>query len=96
MQHALLKQSTPELYAQYIGQAARHINSVGDYHFIAVNSDHQVDVYKRGEARKIKTLEINFMRYSLVVGGLLFIGTEEKMIYMVETKSFEIVDRVET
>jgi hypothetical protein len=53
-------------------------------------------VYKRGEARKLKTLEINFMRYSLVVGGLLFIGTEEKMVYMVETKSFEIVDRLET
>ena len=79
-----------------MGHAARHISSIGDDYFIAVNSEHQVDVYKRGEARKIKTLDINFMRYSLVLGGLLFIGTEEKMIYMLETRTFEIVDRIET
>lgn len=53
-------------------------------------------MYKRGEARKIKTLEISFMRYSLVVNELLFIGTEEKMIYMIDTKTFEIVDAIET
>ena len=50
----------------------------------------------RGETKKIKTLEISYMRYSLVVEDLLFIGTEEKMIYMIDTKTFEIVDRIET
>jgi hypothetical protein len=50
----------------------------------------------RGEAQKIKTLEITYMRYSLVVDDLLFIGTEEKMIYMVDTISFEIIDRMHT
>ncbi len=96
MQHALLKQSSPELYAQYSGQAARHINSVGDDHFIVVNNENQIDVYVRGQARKIKTLDISFMRYSLVLDNLLFIGTEEKMLYMVETDNFETVDRIET
>ena len=79
-----------------MGNAARHINSVGADYFIAVNIDNQVDVFKRGEARKIKTLEISFMRYSLVVDDLLFIGTEEKTIYMLETRTFEILDRIET
>jgi hypothetical protein len=36
------------------------------------------------------------MRYSLVLDNLLFIGTEEKMLYMVETDNFETVDRIET
>ena len=50
----------------------------------------------RGEAKKIKTLEITYMRYSLVVEDLLFIGTEEKMIYMIDTRIFEIVSSIET
>ncbi len=50
----------------------------------------------RGEAKKIKTLEITYMRYSLVVEDLLFIGTEEKMIYMIDTRTFEIVSSIET
>ena len=49
----------------------------------------------RGEAKKIKTLDINYMRYSLVVEDLLFIGTEEKMIYMIDTRTFEIVSSIE-
>lgn len=36
------------------------------------------------------------MRYSLVVEDLLFIGTEEKMIYMIDTRTFEIVSSIET
>jgi len=36
------------------------------------------------------------MRYSLVVGDLLFIGTEEKIIYMIDTTTFEIIDNIET
>lgn len=50
----------------------------------------------RGELKKIKTLEITYMRYSLVVEDLLFIGTEEKMIYMIDTRTFEIVSSIET
>jgi len=50
----------------------------------------------RGEVKKIKTLEITYMRYSLVVEDLLFIGTEEKMIYMIDTRTFEIVSSIET
>jgi len=50
----------------------------------------------RGEEKKIKTLEITYMRYSLVVEDLLFIGTEEKMIYMIDTRTFEIVSSIET
>lgn len=36
------------------------------------------------------------MRFSIVVGSYLFIGTEEKMLYMVDTKSFNIVDKLPT
>jgi len=50
----------------------------------------------RGQAKKIKTLDITYMRYSLVVGDLLFIGTEEKIIYMIDTTTFEIIDNIET
>ena len=53
-------------------------------------------MYLRGQAKKIKTLDITYMRYSLVVEDLLFIGTEEKMIYMIDTTTFEIIDSVET
>ena len=36
------------------------------------------------------------MRYSLVINKLLFIGTEEKLLYMVDATTFEILDRIET
>ena len=36
------------------------------------------------------------MRYSLVVDQLLFIGTEEKLLYMVDTQTFKILDKVAT
>lgn len=36
------------------------------------------------------------MRFSLVVGQYLFIGTEEKLLYMVDIKNFNIVDKIST
>ena len=77
-----------------MGQAARHINIVDEDHLLVVNSEHKVDVYKRGDPRKIKTLDIDYMRYSLVVGSLLFIGTEEKMLFMLDALTFDIIDRI--
>lgn len=96
MQHALLKQSAPNVHCAYMGQAARHINMVDGEHLLVVNSEHKVDVFKRGDASKLKTLDIEYMRYSMVVGSLLFIGTEEKMLYMLDALTFEILDRLQT
>ena len=61
-----------------------------------MNSGHKVDIFRRGDPKKLKTLDIEYMRYSLVVGNFLFIGTEEKLLYMIDTNSLEIVDRIET
>ena len=36
------------------------------------------------------------MRYSLVMDNFLFIGTEEKLLYMVDVNSLEVLDRMET
>ena len=36
------------------------------------------------------------MRYSLVVDNHLFNGTEEKLLYLIDTQSFEVVDRIQT
>ena len=69
---------------------------VGDEHIVVVNSEHRVDVFKRGDSRKVKTLDIEYMRYSLVLHNLLFIGTEEKMLYLVDALTFEILDRMMT
>lgn len=96
LQYALLKQSTPSVYCSYLGQAARHMNQIGEDHILVVNSEHKVDVFKRGDARKVKTLDIEYMRYSLVVEDLLYIGTEEKMLYLVDALTFEILDRIMT
>ena len=96
LQYALLKQSAPMVHCSYIGQAARHMNVVGEDHILVVNSEHRVDVFKRGDARKVKTLDIEYMRYSLVMHNLLFIGTEEKMLYLVDALTFEILDRLMT
>ena len=72
------------------------MNVIGDDHILVVNSEHRVDVFKRGDARKVKTLDIEYMRYSLVMHNLLFIGTEEKMLYLVDALTFEILDRIMT
>ena len=63
---------------------------------MVVNSEHKVDVYKRGDPRKLKTLDIDYMRYSLVIGSLLFIGTEEKMLFMLDALTFDIIDKMQT
>lgn len=72
------------------------MNTIMDDFIVVVNSDHKVDVFKRGDARKLKTLDIDYMRYSLLVNNLLFIGTEEKMLYLVDALTFEILDRMMT
>lgn len=72
------------------------MNVVGEDHILVVNGEHRVDVFKRGDARKVKTLDIEYMRYSLVMHNLLFIGTEEKMLYLVDALTFEILDRIMT
>ncbi len=72
------------------------MNAVGEDHILVVNSEHKVDVFKRGDARKVKTLDIEYMRYSLVLHNLLFIGTEEKMLYLVDALTFDILDRIMT
>ena len=36
------------------------------------------------------------MRCSLVHDGYVFIGTEEKILYMIETENFNILDKLET
>ena len=72
------------------------MNAVGEDHILVVNNEHKVDVFKRGASRKIKTLDIEYMRYSLVLNNLLFIGTEEKMLYLIDALTFEILDRIMT
>ena len=84
------------VHCSYTGQAARHMNAVGEDHILVVNSEHKVDVFKRGDARKVKTLDVEYMRYSLVMHNLLFIGTEEKMLYLIDALTFEILDRMMT
>lgn len=96
LQHALLKSSTPTVHCQYDGQAARHINQINDEFIIVVNSEHKVDVFRRGDPRKVKTLDIEYMRYSLVIENHLFIGTEEKLLYLVDVSTLEIVDQIQT
>lgn len=84
------------MHCQYEGQAARHINTIGKDFIITVNSEHKVDIFKRGDPRRIKELEIEYMRYSIVSGSHLFIGTEEKLLYMVDTKTFTVIDKIAT
>lgn len=61
-----------------------------------VNPNHKTDVFRRGDPKKFKTLDIEYMRYSLVLDNHLFIGTEEKMLYWVDMDTMEIVDKIET
>ena len=93
---SMLKKSAPIVHCAYMGQAARHINVVGEDYILVVNSEHKVDVYKRGDPKNVKTLDIDYMRYSLVVGSLLFIGTEEKLLYMLDALTFEVIDKIQT
>lgn len=72
------------------------MNLVGQDHIVVGNEEHKVDIFRRGDARKFKTLDIEYMRYSLVVDNYLFIGTEEKMIYLVDASTFQILDRMMT
>lgn len=94
IQSALLRDSTPSVFCQYFGQAGRHINLVGDEYIIAVNQEHKVDVFRKGDPKKIKTLDIEYMRHSYQDGDLLFIGTEEKILYLVDAQSFNILDQI--
>ena len=96
LQHALLKSSTPIVHCQYEGQGARHINQIDNELIIVVNPNHKTDVFRRGDPKKFKTLDIEYMRYSLVLENHLFIGTEEKMLYWVDIDTMEIVDKIET
>jgi hypothetical protein len=66
MQHSLLKQSLPAVHCSFEGLAARHINSINGQYLVTVNTDHGVDVYRRNGG-KVKSLEIEYMRCSLVV-----------------------------
>jgi hypothetical protein len=34
------------------------------------------------------------MRYSVKLGNRLFIGTEEKLLYLIDAVSFEVLDRL--
>lgn len=69
---------------------------MGDDFLIAVSSEHKVDVFRRGSGDKMGTLEIDYMRCSLVHENYVFIGTEEKMLFLVDATSFEIVDKMMT
>lgn len=61
-----------------------------------VNPNHKTDIFKRGDPRTFKTLDIEYMRFSLVVDNHLFIGTEEKLLYWVDINTLEVVDKIET
>lgn len=95
MQSSLLNMSTPVVHCQYYGHAARHLNAFDDF-ILVVNAQHKVDVFKRGQNKRVKTLDIEYMRYSVKLGSRLFIGTEEKLLYLIDAVSFEILDRLQT
>ena len=59
-----------------------------------MNAEHRCDVFSRGNPDKIKTLDIEYMRCSLFNDRCVFIGTEEKLCYMVDSSTFEILDRM--
>jgi hypothetical protein len=79
--------SQPVVHCQFYGHAARHLNCFDDF-IIVVNSEHKVDVFKRGQSQRVKTLEIEYMRFSVKLGNRLYIGTEEKLLYLVDAVSF--------
>lgn len=61
-----------------------------------VNSEHRIDVFQRGNPNKVKTLDIEYMRCSLVLDRVFFVGTEEKLCYMIDTSTFEVLDKMST
>ena len=71
-----------------------HINEVGNDFYLVVNDNYSVDVYSRSSSKKVKTLDVEYMRYSIVMDGLLFIGTEEKILYMLDLQTFDVIDRI--
>ena len=85
-----MKKSLPVVHGKYDGLAARHIACVGSDFIITTNNNYKVDVFKRGVKEKVKTLEIEYMRSSLSHNNYLFIGTEEKTLYLVNSEDFEI------
>ena len=80
------------VHAIYSGKAAGHINTVKDDYLISVNPELSIDVFSRSEQRKIKIINIALMRCSLVVEDLLFIGTEESNLHMLDAVSLEEYD----
>ena len=40
------------------------------------------------------TLEIEYMRCSLEIGDYLFVGTEERMLFVVDTGTFKILGKI--
>ena len=72
------------------------MNLIGDDFILTTNDEHKVDMHRRGSQTKLKTLDIEYMRYSLAFGQYLFIGTEEKMLYLVDAQTFDILDRIMT
>ena len=41
-------------------------------------------------------MDIEYMRCSLVLDRVFFVGTEEKLCYMIDTSSFEVLDKMST
>lgn len=73
------------------------MNQIGPDHILVGNSEHKVDIFKRGDPIKVKTLDIEYMRFSLLIDNdLLFIGTEEKMLYLLDATTFETLDQIMT
>jgi len=93
MQSSLLNMATPVVHCQYYGHAARHLNAFDDV-ICVVNSEHKVDIVRN--KRRVKTLDIEYMRYSLKLGNRLFIGTEEKRLFLVDATTFDILDSLQT
>jgi hypothetical protein len=69
---------------------------VNDEFIIVVNSEHKVDVFRRGDPHKVKTFDIEYMRYSVVIENYLLIGTEEKLLYLIDVQTLELIDQIQT
>jgi len=41
-------------------------------------------------------MDIEYMRCSLVLDRVFFVGTEEKLCYMIDTSTFEVLDKMST
>lgn len=76
--------------------ACRHINFVGPNYLITTTVNNRVDVHKRGVEVVHKQLDIEYMRYSILHNRTLFIGSEEKQLYMLSWPSFTILAKITT